>query len=58
MSVYGKSSTPSRCLSCEELCISTQAIPFEINLRKQIWLVISIYRPPSQNSQQFSYQNY
>ena len=25
-------------------------VPFEINLRKEKWLVISIYRPPSQNS--------
>ena len=46
--VYVKSSISSRCLFFEELCISIQAIPFEINLRKEKWLVISIYRPPSQ----------
>ena len=51
--VYVKSSVPSRCLSFEELCISKQAIPFEINLRKEKWLVISIYRPPSQSSEYF-----
>ena len=31
---YVKSSVPSRCLFFEELCISIQAIPFEVNLRK------------------------
>ena len=51
--VYVKSSVPSRCLSFEELCISIQAIPFEINLRKKKRLVISLYRPSSQNSEYF-----
>ena len=41
---------PSRKLSCDDVCNSIQAIPFEINLRKEKWLVISIYRPPSQDS--------
>ena len=49
---YVKSSIPSRRLSFE-LCISIQAISFEINLRKEKWLVISIYRPPLQNSEYF-----
>ena len=35
------------------LCKSIQAVPFETNLRKEKWLVISIYRPPSQNSEFF-----
>ena len=48
--VYIKSSIPSRKLSCDDICNSIQAIPFEINLRKEKWLVISIYRPPSQDS--------
>ena len=43
---YVKSSVPSRHLSCENLCDSIQAVPFEINLRKEKWLVISIYRSP------------
>ena len=51
--VYVKSSILSRRLSCENLCDSIQAVPFEINLRKEKWLVISIYRPPSQNSAYF-----
>ena len=42
-----KSSIQSRCLSYEELCSSIQAIPFEINLRKEKWIVMSVYRPPS-----------
>ena len=29
---------------------SIQTIPFEINLRKEKWLMISIYRPPAQDS--------
>ena len=48
--VYIKSSIPSRKLSCDDICNSIQAIPFEINLRKEKWLVISIYRPPLQDS--------
>ena len=51
--VYVKSSIPSSCLCYEELRISIQAITFEINLRKEKWLVISIYRPPLQNSEHF-----
>ena len=50
---YVKSSISSRRLSCENLCDSMQAVPFEINLRKGKWLVISIDRPPSQNSEYF-----
>ena len=41
--VYVKSSIPSRRLSCDNLCDSIQAVPFEINLRKEKWLVISIF---------------
>ena len=48
--VYVKSSIPSRQLPYGSICDSIQAIPFEINLRKEKWLVISIYRLPSQDS--------
>ena len=51
--MYVKSSIPLRCLSYEELCISIQDILFEINLRKEKWLVISVYRPSLQNSEYF-----
>ena len=51
--VYIKSNIPTRQLNCGNLCKSIQAVPFEINLRKEKWLVISIYQPPSQNSDFF-----
>ena len=51
--VYIKSNIPTRQLNCGNLCKSIQAVPFEINLRKEKWLVISIYRSPSQNSEFF-----
>ena len=44
--VYIKSSVPSRKLSCGDICNLIQDIPFEINLRKEKWLMISIYPPP------------
>ena len=43
--VYIKSSIPSRQLSYGIICDSIQAIPFEINLRQEKWLVISILSP-------------
>ena len=48
--VYIKSSIPLRQLSYGNICNSMQAIPFEINLRQEQWLVISIYCPPSKDS--------
>ena len=48
--VYIRSSIPSRQLSYGSICDSIQVIPFEINLRQEKWLMISIYRPPSQDS--------
>ena len=47
--VSEKSSIPSGDMSCENLWNSIQFVPFEINLRKEKWLVISIYCPPLQN---------
>ena len=32
---------------------NTQIIPFELNLRKDKWLFVSIYKPPLQNNQYF-----
>ena len=51
--LYVKSSIPLRRLSCENLCNSIQIVPFEINLRKEKWLVISIYCPRLQDSEYF-----
>ena len=48
--VYIRSSIPSRQSSYGSICDSIQAIPFEINLRQEKWLMISIYCPPSQGS--------
>ena len=48
--VYVESSFPTRKVSRDDFCNSIQAIPFEINLRKEKWLVIAIYRSPSQGS--------
>ena len=51
--VYINSSIPSKQLYCGNLNFSVQAVPFEINLGKDNWLVISVYRPPSQKSEYF-----
>ena len=36
--------------------LSVQAVPSKIDLRKDKWLVISVYRPPSQKSEYFLYE--
>ena len=51
--VYINSSIPSIQLYCGNLNLPIQTVPFEINLRNYTWLVISVYRPPSQNSEYF-----
>ena len=40
-------------LSNYRLLPDIQALPFEINLRKEKWLFISIYKTPSLNNQYF-----
>ena len=42
-----------RKLKCGVLLKSVQAVPFELNLRKELWVVISIYRFPSQDCKFF-----
>ena len=49
--VYVKSTVPSGKLKCDILLKSIQSIPFELNLIKEKWLVISIYWPPSQDNE-------
>ena len=51
--VYIKASLPSKILSKFKLPIDIQIIPFEINLRKEKWLFVSIYKPLSQSNQYF-----
>ena len=45
--VFVRSSIPARMLSNYKLPPDIQAIPFEINLREEKWLFISVYKPPS-----------
>ena len=49
--VYIKSSLPSKILAKFKLPNYIQIIPFELNLRKNKWLFVSIYKPPLQNNQ-------
>ena len=50
---YIKPNIPIRQLNCGNVCTSIQAVPFKINLRKELWLGITIYQPPPQNSEFF-----
>ena len=51
--VYIKSRLPSRLLKNFDIPRNIQIIPFELNLRKEKWMFMCIYRPPSQNKQYF-----
>ena len=51
--VYIKSSLPSKMLTKLKLRNNIQIIPFELNLRKDKQLFVSIYKPPLQNNQYF-----
>ena len=51
--VYIKSHLPSKLLSVHNTSNDIQVIPFELNLRKEKWMFMYIYRTPKQNSQYF-----
>ena len=51
--VYIKSSLPSKMLTIFKLPNNIQIIPFQLNLRKDKWPFVSIYKPPLQNNQYF-----
>ena len=51
--VFVRSSIPTRMLSNYRLPPDIKAILFEINLRKEKWLFVSVYKPPSRNNQYF-----
>ena len=51
--VYIKSHLRSKLLSAHNTFNDIQVIPFELNLRKEKWMFMCIYRPPKQNSQYF-----
>ena len=48
--VFVKSHIPSRRLNDFKIPSNIQVILFEINLRKEKWLIISIYKAPSQEN--------
>ena len=51
--VYIKFDLPSKLLSIHNTSNDIQVIPFELNLRKEKWMFMCIYRLPKQNSQYF-----
>ena len=51
--VYVKGSITARVLTSFSTPADTQTIVFEINLRKEKWIFVAIYKPPSLNSQYF-----
>ena len=51
--IYIKAHLPSRLLSNHISPKDIQEIPFELNLRKEKWMLVCIYRPPKQDSQYF-----
>ena len=51
--VYVRSYSPLRQLTKHKISSDIQALVFEINLRKEKWFFLSIYKPPSQTCQYF-----
>ena len=51
--VYIKSSLLYEMLTKFKLPNNIQIIPFELNLKKDKWLLVRIYKPTSQNNQYF-----
>ena len=51
--VFVKSHLPSRRLLDFKIPSNIQVIPFAINLRKEKWLVASLYNTPSQKNKYF-----
>ena len=51
--VYIKATIPSRQRSLRKCHFRIQTLPFELYLKKKIWLVISIYRPSLDSLSQF-----
>ena len=51
--IFFKSHIPSRSLNDFKISANIQIIAFAINLRKEKWLVASIYNAPSQKNKYF-----
>ena len=49
-----KSFLPYKMLTKFKLPVNIQIIPYELNLRKEEWLFVSIYKPALQNNQYFA----
>ena len=52
--VYVSKNIPSRPLKSHKLPADIEVLVFELNLRKQKWLVLSVYRNPVQNLKYFT----
>ena len=53
LSIYIKAHLPSRLLSNHISPKDIQVMAFKLNLRKEKWMFVCIYRPPKQDSQYF-----
>ena len=51
--VFTKSHLPTRKLTKLKIPMNIQIIIFELNLRKEKWQVVSVYKPPTQDSTYF-----
>ena len=51
--IYVNENIPSRELKLITIKADLQILPIEINIRKQKWIVLSIYKPPKQNLKYF-----
>ena len=51
--VFTKSHLPTRQLTKLKIPMDIQIIIFKLNLRKEKWLVVSVYKPPAQDATYF-----
>ena len=48
--VFTKTHLPTRQLTKLKIPMDIQIIIFKLNLRKEKWLVVSVYKPPAQDA--------
>ena len=51
--VFTKTHLPTRQLTKLKIPMDIQIIIFKLNLRKEKWLVVSVYKPPAQDATYF-----
>ena len=51
--VFTKTHLPTRQLTKLKIPMDIQIIIFKLNLRKEKWLVVSVYKPPAQDASYF-----